>query len=212
MPINLQNKLAGKWEEGTRPKDLFRKQIAAQAEEYVPQIIAGLQGSDKKVQNGCAELASLMSEENPQALYAHHELFVHNLAAKEPVLRWEAVCTLGNFAAADKKKVLPAQLPKLFPLLKDKSIVLQNHTVQALTKIGAVYILEAEKILTQLLAHTKHFPGNRVGFIVEALARLVTVLPLRSQIRKFAETQSRSKTAVVAKKATKLLKLLDKAR
>jgi hypothetical protein len=99
--------LNGKWDDGTRPKDIYELYISKNPEEYVEKIIEGLQSDTRKVQSGCAELASLLSEHNPELLYSHIDLFLKNLDAKAPVLRWEAVCTLGNLASVDKKKKNP---------------------------------------------------------------------------------------------------------
>jgi hypothetical protein len=53
--------LADKWEDGTRPADLYAGQIAARPRDYLDAILAGLASKNKRVQGGCAELASLLS-------------------------------------------------------------------------------------------------------------------------------------------------------
>ena len=107
--IELHDILDGKWEDGTRPKDLYTEHIAKSPKKYLDSIINGLESDQKRIQSGCAEIASLLSEDSPELLYPYASSFVSNLDAKAPVLRWEAVCTLGNLAAIDEKKIVEQQ-------------------------------------------------------------------------------------------------------
>ena len=147
MMVILKTLLDGKWEDGTRPKDLYEQYVSKDPAAYIGQLIEGLGASRRKVQSGFAELASLLSEDAPALLYPHVGLFLGNLDAKARVLRWEAVCTLGNLAAVDEAGEIPVCLPVLFGLLKDPSIVLANHSVQALAKMAAAYPARAAEIL-----------------------------------------------------------------
>ena len=113
MTIDLHEILLGKWEDGTRPKDLYANHISKEPSKYLDSIIKGLTSDQKRIQSGCAELASLLSEEKPELLYPHIEMFVSNLDAKEPVLRWEAVCTIGNLVQIDDSGNVLKQLNPL---------------------------------------------------------------------------------------------------
>ncbi len=206
MTKNILELLDGKWTDGTRPKDIYELYISKNPADYAEAIIAGLHSEKRKVQSGCAELSSLLSEYKPEILYPFIELFVSNLEAKAPVLRWEAVCTLGNLASVDKNKLTPAYVNQIASFLNDKSIVLQGHAVQALSKIAEAFPAEAPRILDKLLNSTEHFPGNRVGFIIEAMERFLPYGELKPKIRKFVESYSESTIKVVARKAKKILK------
>ena len=69
--IDVVMTLAGPWADGTRPKDLFALHIAADPAAYVPGIVAGIRDGKGKAQAGCAELASLVSEQNAEALWPY---------------------------------------------------------------------------------------------------------------------------------------------
>jgi hypothetical protein len=206
MTENILELLDGKWTDGTRPKDLYELYISKNPAAYTETIVAGLHSEKRKVQSGCAELASLLSEYNPELLYPYIELFVNNLDAEAPVLRWEAVCTLGNLASIDKNKLTPAYIDQIASFLSDKSIVLQGHAVRALSKIAKASPDEAPRILDKLLNSTEHFPGNRVGFIIEAMEHFLPNEKLKPKIRKFVEPHAESTIKVVARKAKKILK------
>jgi hypothetical protein len=200
--------LEGKWEDGTRPKDVYDLYISKAPEEYIDTIIEGLQSDTRKIQSGCAELASILSELNPELLYSHIDLFLKNLDAKAPVLRWEAVCTLGNLASVDNKKIIPKHLDEIAAHLAVKSIVLQGHTVRALAKIAKENPGVAKNILDLLLASKKLFPGNRIGFLVEAMGAFMGNKTLAPIAGKFAKAFVKSEIKAVAKKAKRVMKLL----
>jgi hypothetical protein len=204
--LSLQQTLDGKWEDGSRPKDLFAKYVARDPSAYVDEIVDGLRSSTKKVQAGCAELASLLSEVEPQHLYPHLDLFHNNLRAKEPILRWEAVCTIGNLSAIDDKGKTRRSVDTLVTHLQDKSIVLQGHAVRALARISQAFPDLAPSILEALLVARDHFPGNRIGYVVEAMTSFASHKPLLPKIKAFVEPLTASDNKAVASKARKVIK------
>lgn len=210
MSKDILEVLKGKRKDGTSLKDIFDNRIAAKPEDHVDTIIEGLASSDRNVQNGCAELASLVSEKTPDLLISSLALFVENLSAKEPMLRWEAVCTVGNLAKLDKKGVIVNQLPTLYGLLNDKSIVLQGHALKALAKIAHSNPDQAEFILKAILDAEDRFPGNRIGFVVEAMEVFIENRRFQKKIRTFVHPLAGSAINSVSRKAKKVLKLLDK--
>lgn len=206
--VDICKVLAGKWENGTRPKDLYKTHVSENPSAYMDDILQGLGSEERRVQSGCAELASLLSEDVPDLLYPHVELFVSNLEAKAPVLRWEAVCTLGNVSSVDNLERTPKLIGKFKEFLSDKSIVLQGHSVRALTKIAGAFPETSSDILEALLVHTDCFPGNRIGFIVEAMEPFVGNPEFAAKVKRFVEPFLESDIKSVVKKARKVMKSL----
>jgi hypothetical protein len=206
--VDIHRALAGKWDDGTRPKDLYKMHISQEPTVYLDDIINGLDSEERKVQSGSAELASLLSEDKPDLLYPHVELFVSNLEAQAPVLRWEAVCALGNLASVDRHERTPTLIEKLANFLSDKSIVLQGHSVRALAKIANAFPETASNILDALLTHTEYFPGNRIGFIVEAMEPFVGNPEFAARVKRFVEPFLESDIKSVVKKARIVMKSL----
>ena len=206
---DLHAVLNGKWEDGTRPKDLFLNELSKRPEEYVSALVAGLTAKEKRIIAGCAELISLCSVDHPELFYPYTERFLINLAGKAPIVRWEAACTIGNLARIDNQQRLLAAIPELLPLLTHKSIVLQSHTAQALGKLGARYPQHAARILAAFVVNAEHFPGTRVGHLVEATAPLTTIPSLTKPLREFVAPYAQSPLRPVAQKAKKVLRSLD---
>lgn len=205
---DLHDILRGKWEDGTRPKDLYAQRIAKHPASHVESIVLGLRAGNRRVENGCAELASLISAQTPELLYPHLARFVDNLASKEAVLRWEAACTIGNLAAVDSEGAIPAQIPSLTRFLSDKSIVLQGHSIRALVKIARVNPKRASAILTAILDAREHFPGNRVGHVIEAMESFAGDSRFARKVREAVAPHVESEIKSVAAKARKVVKKL----
>lgn len=71
--------------------------------------------------------------------------------------------------------------------LGDRSIVLQVHSVRALSRIAKAYPGEAPKILNHLTGSKEHFSDNRMGFIIEAMEYFLDYRNLLPMIREFIE-------------------------
>jgi hypothetical protein len=212
--LDLLATLAGTWGDGTRPKDLYASTVAKAPTRWVPTLVEGLGADDKRVQNGCAELFSLLSADAPEVVYAHAERFRERLAAREPVVRWEAACTLGNLAAVDARGVVVGCVPALTAQLAHESIVLQGHSVRALGKVAAANPSEAPGILEALVHAEKHFAGSRVGYLVEAMEAFATTSALEAlhpRVERFVRRHLASPAASVAKKAARVMRLLGRA-
>ncbi len=206
--MGLHETLRGKWGDGTRPKDVYNLYVKDHPEKYLETLMSGLDSGEKRVQSGSAQLVCLISEDTPELLAPHIAKFIENLDAKEPVLRWEASCTLGNLAGVDSEKIIPASLGLMYPHLEHKSIVLANHTAQALAKIAEHNPEKAEEILDKLIEKSPLFEDNKVGFIIEALVRYKKYPELLPKVKGFIESFLESEINVVTKKAKRSLKKL----
>ena len=207
MSIDIQSVLDGKWEEGFRPADLYRDPIRGAPAEYVGALIAGLGAESRRVQNGCAELVSLLSEDTPELLLPHVGLFLEGLGAKHAVVLWEAACTLGNLARADKDgRVLPG-VPGLLRCLRADSIVLQGHALRALVKIARAFPDEGPRVFEAVseAEAAGAFPGSRAGYIVEAMEAFAEDPRTREQALGRLEAYAASPEASVVRKAKSAL-------
>lgn len=211
MSKDIHQLLAGKWEDGTRPKDVYGLYVSKTPEAYLDTILRGFQSPEARVRAGCTILASLLSEDRPLLLYPFVNLFLNNLDSKEPVTRWEAVCTVGNLAGVDKQHRIPAAAKRIIPNLRDESIVLQGHSVRALGKIARANPEKGAELLDALISAADAFPGNRIGFVIEAMEYFLEAKPLLPKVRAFVEPYLKSNVNVVVAKAKKMLKRIPSA-
>jgi len=84
--------------------------------------------------------------------------------------------------------------------------------VRALGKIARADPDRAPAILDALLGSTRFFPGNRVGFVVEAMEYFLGQDALVPRAREFVEGQASSEESVVAAKARRMLKRIQGTR
>ena len=206
--VDLHELLSGKWEDGTRPRDLYERHVRHHPRRYVPAIMAGLGSNHARVASGCAELASLLSADHPEHLCQHLHSFLRNLAAPGKILRWEAVCTVGNLAAMDEASALGPHIDTMIAFLRDPSVVLQGHVARALAKIARAFPGEASRILAALQGAEGAFPGNRVGFLIEAMPPFIELGGFEESVRAFIAPHQQSKIRVVARKAARVMALL----
>ncbi len=209
MAFDLLTALDGKWDSGNRPAELFARHVSKHPARYLDAILEGLeQTKKKKVQNGCAELASLVSQAAPELLRPHLSRFARQLRADEPVLRWEAACTLGNLATVDREGALGRLVPQLADALAHQSIVLQGHAARALAKIARAEPKQAPRIFEALSGSSHFFPGTRAGYLVEAMEAFQADEALRTRAIAFVEGFTSSGHPPVARKAKKALRQL----
>ena len=208
--IDLVEALSGKWDDGTRPADLYSGHVALDPVYYAPFIVAGLSCEDRRVQNGCAELASLLAEEHPELLLEHLSLFESNLSNPAKAIRWEAVCTLGHLSSAATPSAQDGWVTAIIPFLRDKSIVLQGHALRSLARIGAAHGEYAPRVFDAITGAADAFPRNRLGFVAEAIEILADAPEVRESARAFLEPLTTSSVSVVARKAKRALKSLSR--
>lgn len=108
----------------------------------------------------------------------------------------------------DEEKKILSILPALYPLLGHKSIVLANHTVQALAKIAEYNKEKAEEILDQLVKNAPLFKKTTVGFIIDAVSRFKDYDELVPKVKEFVAPYLESDMKVVARKAKRTMKKL----
>ncbi|MBD3405444.1 MAG: hypothetical protein GF411_04820 [Candidatus Lokiarchaeota archaeon] len=166
----------------------------------------GLKSDKRRIQSGCAEIASLLSEEEPELLYSHIDFFLKSLNADAPVLRWEAACTLGNLARVDNEGNVLNGLDILFSFLHESSIVLQGHSVRALSKIAKNFPEKKKLIFEQLVNAQGNFPGSRIGYVIEAME--VFTGECKERAIKFIKPYTENESKSVVRKAKRALKKL----
>jgi 5,10-methylene-tetrahydrofolate dehydrogenase/methenyl tetrahydrofolate cyclohydrolase len=97
----------------------------------------------------------------------------------------------------------------MYLLLENKSIVLANHTAQALAKIAEYNKEKAEEILDKLIEKSPLFKKTTIGFIIEAVMRFKDYDELVPKVKEFVEPYLESDMKVVAQKAKRTIKLLE---
>ena len=50
--VDLHQLLDGKWEDGTRPKDLYAQRIARDPAPHIESIVLGLRAGNRRIENG----------------------------------------------------------------------------------------------------------------------------------------------------------------
>jgi hypothetical protein len=206
--VDVIGMLSGKWEDGTRPRDLYERIISKSPGEYLPTLLEGIRSPERRVQSGCAELLTSLSEERPELVYPYVDIFVEGLEAPEPVVRWESVATLGNLAGVDSRGVVSRQVDRIAGNLSSGA-VLQGHSVRALSKIAMANPEMADSILNELLSAADLFPGKRMGLLIESMERFLAEPRHVRIVETLVRPHAQSEIGVVARKARRVLRLIE---
>ncbi|MCY3410686.1 MAG: hypothetical protein INQ03_03515 [Candidatus Heimdallarchaeota archaeon] len=208
--IDILSKLDGKWEVGYKPKDLAQV-VLKDLDYYLPIVLEGIAQDKKKLQSGCSEILSIVSEVKPEVIYPYVDTFIRNLNSERPVLRWEAVCTLGNLISVDNENKIIPHLSKIIENLTSDSIVLKLHSFRAMIKIAIEKKEVRDKIVNVSLDHREYFEGNTVGFLFEEFAKLAHLDGYnRDAVIALLEEYLDSNEKILARKSKKAFKEFSK--
>ncbi|UCH88111.1 MAG: hypothetical protein JSV49_07540 [Thermoplasmata archaeon] len=195
-------------------KDIYPKIITEEILQHpskVDDIITGLISGNKKIRASCAEIASIVSEENPGIFYPHVDVFIHNLNSNIPKLRCYATYTIGNLAEVDESGKIKKQIKLLAQNLATNSNTLQNYSARALGRIARAQPKEAERIFNLLISHNKYFPKNKINIILDNLEYFSENKDLREDARRFIESYTYCQSKIVRSKAQNVLRKFSRS-
>jgi hypothetical protein len=204
---NILESIKDKYDKDIYPKIIMEEIQSNPAK--VDDIVTGLISGNKRIRSSCAEIASIISEVNPELIYPYLDIFVKNLKSHIPKLRCHAAYTLGNLAAVDKSGKITKQIKAIAQNLSNESYKLQTYSVKALGKIAHANPNEAERIFNLLISHNKYFPKNKIGIILDNLEYFSDNKDLRDDARRFLENYTYNNSKTVQRKAQDALRKLS---
>lgn len=174
-------------------------------------LIAAMGSESPRVKFAAAKRALALSARRPGALYPSFDAFVEKLDDPNRILQWTAVRVLGNLAAADSRRKVPALLPRFRRLLRRGELVLTNNTVIALGEVARHAPRMRKAVLAELL-RVEGYPHATPECKAISMGRVIDALSgygageLRSlRVRAFVTRQAMSRRASTRRKAQALL-------
>jgi hypothetical protein len=127
----------------------------------VPLLLNGVDSSKAAVRYGCAKVLMDLSEEQPEKLYPHLDLFIDLLDSKYRILIWNALAIIANLTRVDTEKKFDAVFDKYYSLLNNEYMVTVSNVVGNSGKIAQAkpYIIPRitdELLKIQTLSTTPH--------------------------------------------------------
>ena len=119
--------------------------------ELIAELLDGLQARQASIKYGCEKLLRQVSERKPELVYPHYDIFVKLLDSDNSFLKWGAILTLANLAAADTEGRIEKLFTKYFAPVTGPVMVTAGNIVGAAAKIAYAKPALTARIVRQLL-------------------------------------------------------------
>jgi hypothetical protein len=104
--------------------------------ETVAELVAGLAAPSASVKYGCEKVLRRVSEQRPDLLLPHCDVFVKLLRSDNSFLKWGAIITLGNLAPAARDGRLERLFAQYFAPITGPVLVTAANTMKSAPKIA----------------------------------------------------------------------------
>lgn len=179
--------------------------------ELLLSVIDALGSVSPRIRFSASKLLRIVSEKSPQTLYAYFDCFARLLQDKNGILRWNAMLTLGNLAAADHENKLDAILAAYLAPISGAKLVDAANTMHGAAAIGRAKPYLADEIAKPILgveqAHyaTRECRNVAIGHAISALDELFPSLQHPEGVLSFVRRQSKNPRRTTSNKARKFL-------
>jgi hypothetical protein len=173
------------------------------------EIAAGMDSSDGHLAADCAEVLTYTAIQNPEAVAPYAAQLAKQINHRNTMARWEAIHALALIAHLIPEQVAPL-LPRFQRIIKlDKSVIVRDHTVDAVANYAAVNEDCAREAYPVLVEALTAWNGKQAHHALHGLQNVTSRLPdLREEIRSHAERCLEVGRPVTQKAAKALLKSL----
>jgi hypothetical protein len=117
----------------------------------IPLLLRGISSSKAAVRYGCAKVLMDLSDEAPEKLYSHFDLFVELLDSRYRILTWNALAIIANLTRVDADKKFDAIFSKYYSLINNDYMVTVANVVGNSATIANAKPYLIPKITDELL-------------------------------------------------------------
>jgi len=117
----------------------------------IEEAIGGLSSKKASTKFGCAKVLRTISEQHPEALYPHIDVFIKLLDSENNIMKWEGIYVIGNLASVDKGKKIDAILPRYLKPIQGPVMITAANVIGGAARIAAAKPYLAERIATEIL-------------------------------------------------------------
>ncbi len=193
-----------------KPVQLARKAICNP--QLFSEIAEGLKAEKPRVKYGCAKALRLISEQRPDLLYPHFDLFVRLLDHENKILQWDAAFVLSHLARVDVDDKFAAILDRYFSPIVGPVMITAANVIQGGARIARAKPQLAERIAAEVLKvararyRTAECRNVAIGHAILALGDLLPLLGHPARVIQFVRRQTRNPRPATRKKAEHFLK------
>ncbi len=98
--------------------------------DLLPELFAGISSATARTRFASAKILRMISEENPEILYANMDFFVNLLDSENNILKWNAIDIIANLTVIDTENKFNRLFRKFYGHLYDGSLITAGHIVE----------------------------------------------------------------------------------
>lgn len=199
---------------GADPARIARLVVASP--DLVFRLLEALDDRRARVKYGAEKVLRAVSERRPDLLQPHFDRFVALLKAENSFIRWGAIRTFANLAAADKGDRFARTFRKFFALVTGPDMVTAATVIGGGAVIGRAKPALADRIAREILRvetaeyemHGTSSPECRnvaYGHAIDALDELFEGIARKTPVLEFVRRQLGNTRPAVRRKAAAFL-------
>ena len=199
-------------------KSISKKELLQRLEQnsdLLREVLKGTSSTKAGIRYGCGKVLMDYSEEHPERLYPHFEVFVKLLDSKYRILTWNALAIIANLTVVDVDRAFDAIFGKYYSFLNDEYMVTVANVVGNSAKIASAKPYLVQKITAELMkveeiSVTPHLTEECKRVIAEHAIKAFDVffdkVEAKARVISFVKRQLESPRASLRKEAERFLK------
>ena len=203
-----------------RKRGADKEKIASYAmknPECIAQLIEGVTAPKGSIRFGYEKVLRLISEQRPELIYPYFDVFKDLSGCDNSFLKWGAIMTIANLAAADSENKFDAIFEEYYAPIRGPVMVSAANIIGSSAKIASSKPYMTQKIVREILKveeaqfqmHGKPSPECRnvaLGHAIDTFDQFFDQIEDKSAIVEFVKRQLKNTRKQVVKKAEKFLK------
>jgi hypothetical protein len=185
--------------------------------ERIADLITGIQAPRGAIRFSYEKTLRLISEQRPELIYPHFDLFTSLLDCDNNFLKWGAIMTIANLTAVDSRKKFEAIFEKYYAPIPGPVMITAANIIGSSARIvpakphlvGRITdeILKVEK--AKYKVHGQASPECRnvaIGHAIESFDQFFDRIEDKSSVLRFVKKQLKNSRPAIVKKATQFLR------
>lgn len=196
------------------PKERDIGKIASESvnnSEIVSYLLEGVQNKNVRIRYGCFNTLVLISENNPELLYPHFDLFVSYLNSDNNIVKLGGIKILSNLSKVDSKNKFDEIFNKFYSFISDPEMTTAANVTKGSSIIAKAKPYLTEKIVNQLSTvskteyKTEECKNILIGHVINSFDKMFKQLKNKKTVLEFVEKNTNNTRKGTKSKAEKFL-------
>ena len=209
-----ETKILQKLAQKETDKEKFAAQVMKKPD-LLEAVLEGLGAKPARIKYSCAKVIRIISDQKPEMLYPHFDLFVGLLDHEKNILKWEGIYVLANLARADTENKFEKIFAKYFAPLPGPVLITAANVIGGAAKIALAQPKLTEKITREILKvekakyKTPECRNVALGQAIDTFGQIFDQIEDKAPVLKLIKKQLKNTRPSTRKKAEKFMKKHD---